>query len=262
MIIQHKIFQSVYLPLRYITFKFCSYEGCLKGFMKGRKFRFSDSKIPGCWIWEKSTKYQKTANSLELMTVFSCHNGCASFCIIMLSNSKWHFWFFCNFQAKCCLQNKHAEHFLNLMSSAEVNCIAGSVLWWNRGWVASLNSCCTDVSPKLFSSFLQLEQTAAVLCQFIAAQWRMKQNLLALLLFSRADSKTKQKCCAAVPGALLCWNGPRTAATLWGLSTSSGQILQRELSYFSFVSALLREGREGGRKKVLLNSYCCGLLCI
>lgn len=136
MILHHKIFKSLCLPFRYITSKSYSSEGCLKGFMKGRKFRFSDPKTAGCWIWEKSTTYQKTANSLELMTVFSCHNGCASFCIIMLSNSKWHFWFFCNFQAKCCLQNKHAEHFLNLMSSAEVNCIAGSVLWWNRhGWL-------------------------------------------------------------------------------------------------------------------------------
>lgn len=69
--------------------------------------------------------------------------------------------------------------------------------------MASLNSRCTDVSPKLFSSFLQLEQTAAVLCQFIAAQWRMKQNLPTLLLFNRVDSKTKQNCCAAVLGALL-----------------------------------------------------------
>lgn len=82
---------------------------------------------PGGWIWEKSFKYQKTANSLELMNVFSHHNSCASFCIIMLSNSKWHFWFFCNFQAKCCLQNKHAESFLKLMSSARASCIARSV---------------------------------------------------------------------------------------------------------------------------------------
>lgn len=181
MILLHKIFKSVYLPFRYITLKSCSYEGCLKGFMKGRKFRFSDPKTPGCWIWEKSTKYQKTANSLELMTVFSCHNGCASFCIIMLSNSKWHFWFFCNFQAKCCLQNKHAEHFLNLMSSAEVNCIARSVLWWNRDGRFPLIVAAQMWAPNCFLPSFSLS--------------RLQLCCVNLLLCSGEWSKTFLLCC-------------------------------------------------------------------
>lgn len=78
----------------------------------------------------------------------------------------------------------------------------------------------------MFSSFLKLEQTAAVLYQFIAVQGRTKQNLfLLLLLFNTVDSKTKQNCCAAVAGALFWWNGLRTAATRHGLSTGSGQVL-------------------------------------
>lgn len=113
---------------------------------------------PGGWIWEKSTKYQKTANSLELMNVFSHHNGCASFCIIMLSNSKWHFWFFCNFQAKCCLQNKHAESFLKLMSSAKVHCMARSVLWCNRDGSVLFIAAAQMWAPNCFLSFLSLSR--------------------------------------------------------------------------------------------------------
>lgn len=156
---------------------------------------------PGGWIWEKSFKYQKTANSLELMNVFSHHNSCASFCIIMLSNSKWHFWFFCNFQAKCCLQNKHAESFLKLMSSARASCIARSC-WVEQRWVRPRNSCCADVSPKLFSFFLKLEQAAAALCQFSAVELNL---FLLLLLFCTADRKAAQNCCAATARALVAW---------------------------------------------------------
>lgn len=259
MILQHKIFKSVYLPFRYITFKSCSYEGWFKGILKGRKFRFSDPKTPGCWIWEKSTKYQKTANSLELMTVFSCHNGCASFCIIMLSNSKWHFWFFCNFQAKCCLQNKHAEHFLNLMSSAEVNCIAGSVLWWSRdGWLLLmvLHRCEPQIVFFLPSAWADCSCAVSIYC--CAVENEAKPSYFAAFQQKWQWDKAELLCCCSWSSALLQWpeDGCHTTGCEHQLRTDLLKGTEPLL-----LCASPPSGRERGKtKKVLLNSFCCGLL--
>lgn len=204
---------------------------------------------PGGWIWEKSTKYQKTANSLELMNVFSHHNGCASFCIIMLSNSKWHFWFFCNFQAKCCLQNKHAESFLKLMSSVKVNCVAGSVLWWNRdGWilliVATQMWAPNRFLPSLSLSRLQLcyvnvllcggewSKTFSYFCCF-STQMTVRQSRIAVLLLVEHFSG------GMAWGRLPCdmfWAPAQDRSCKWNWT-------------FSFVSTILREGREGKKKR-------------